>query len=86
LATAELCHLRSQVHRFATLAMILAARGELEAAVGAAGRMLDRAQGMESRRILDRVVAVSKVMQAKGDSIAVREFAERANDQLAAPM
>jgi hypothetical protein len=86
LSTADLSHLRSQVHRHATLAMVLAARGDAEAAAGAAHQMLDRAQGMESRRVRDRVMAVSGAIGALGDSIAAREFAERARDQLAAPM
>jgi len=86
LSTADLSHLRSQVHRHATLAMVLAARGDAEAAAGAAYQMLDRAQGMESRRVRGRVMAVSGAIRALGDSITAREFAERARDQLAAPM
>ncbi len=86
LSTANLSHLRSQVHRHATLAMVLAERGDAEAAVDAAHQMLDRAQGMESRRVRDRVRAVSGAIRGRGDSIAAREFAERARDQLAAPM
>jgi hypothetical protein len=86
LSTADVCHLRSQVHRFATLAMVLAARGEPEAAAGAAHQMLDRAQGMESRRVRDRVKAVSREIRAQGDSIVARELADRAKDQLTAPI
>jgi tetratricopeptide (TPR) repeat protein len=86
LSTADLSHLRSQVHRFATLAMVLAARGDSEAAAGAAHQMLDRAQGMESGRVRDRVMAVSEAIRAQGDSIVAREFAERAEDQLTVPM
>jgi tetratricopeptide (TPR) repeat protein len=86
LSTAELCHLRSQVHRFATLAMVLAARGEPDAAASAACQMLDRARGMESRRVCDRVIAVSRAIRAQGDSIVAREFAERARDQLTVPV
>jgi tetratricopeptide (TPR) repeat protein len=86
LNTADLSHLRSQVHRFATLAMVLAARGDLEAAADTAHQMLDRAQGMESRRVRDRVAAVTRAIGARGDSIVAREFAERARDQLATPM
>ena len=86
LSTADLSHLRSQVHRHATLAMVLAARGDAEAAAGAAHQMLDRTKGMESRRVRDRVVAVSGAINALGDSMAAREFAERARDQFAAPM
>lgn len=46
----EACHLRSQMHRFATLAMVLADRGQAEESAHAAGQMLDRARGMESGR------------------------------------
>jgi tetratricopeptide (TPR) repeat protein len=86
LSTAELSHLRSQVHRFATLAIVLAERGEPEAAASAAHQMLDRAQGMESRRVRDRVLAVSAAIRAHGDSIVTRDLAERARDQLTAPI
>jgi len=86
LSTADLSHLRSQVHRHATLAMVLAARGDAEAAAGVAREMLARAQGMESRRVRDRVMAVSGAIGALGDSLAAREFTERAREQFAAPM
>jgi tetratricopeptide (TPR) repeat protein len=86
LTTADQCHLRSQVHRFATLAMILAARGEPEAAADAGHRMLARAHGMESHRIRDRVAGVARAIGAGGDTLTAREFAERAKDQLTAPM
>jgi hypothetical protein len=86
LRTADLSHLRSQVHRFATLAMVLAAGKNVEAAVGAAQQMLDRAQGMESRRVRERVVAVSGAIREQGDSIVAEEFAERVRVQLTAPV
>lgn len=86
LASAESSHLRSQVHRFATLAMILAERGQADAAAGAAHQMLDRAQGMESRRLRERVRAVSGAIRAAGDGAVARELAERVADQLALPV
>src|SRR5579875_3179268 len=86
LAVAGQCHLRSQVHRYATLALVLAARGETGASAGAALRMLDRARGMESRRIRDRVRDVTQAIRARGDSAAAREVAERARDQFAVPV
>lgn len=86
LTTADLSHLRSQVHRHATLAMVLAARGDADAAAAAAHQMLDRAHGMESRRVRDRVMAVAGAIRGLGDSIAARDLAERARDQLATPM
>jgi hypothetical protein len=66
--------------------MVLAARDDVEASAAVAYQMLDRAQGMESRRVRDRVKAVSGAICAQGDSIVAREFAERARDQLNAPI
>jgi hypothetical protein len=86
LSTVELSHLRSQVHRFATLAMVLAEGADADAAVAAAQQMLDRAQGMESRRVRERVMAVRGAIRAQGDSVVAREFAERARDQLMMPV
>lgn len=86
LSTVELSHLRSQVHRFATLAMVLAEGADADAAVAAAQQMLDRAQGMESRRVRERVMAVCGAIRAQGDSVVAREFAERARDQLMMPV
>jgi tetratricopeptide (TPR) repeat protein len=86
LSTVELSHLRSQVHRFATLAMVLAEGADADATVAAAQQMLDRAQGMESRRVRERVMAVCGAIRAQGDSVVAREFAERARDQLMMPV
>ncbi len=86
LNAAERCHLRSQVHRYATLAVILAERGEAEESTAVATKMLDKARGMESRRVRDRVMVVSKAIQAQGDSMAAREFTERARDQFSVPL
>jgi hypothetical protein len=66
LSTVELSHLRSQVHRFATLAMVLAEGADADAAVAAAQQMLDRAQGMESRRVRERVMAVCGAIRTQG--------------------
>jgi tetratricopeptide (TPR) repeat protein len=86
LTTLGASHLRSQVHRFATLAMVLAARGEAEQAAGVAHRMLDKVHGMESKRLRDRVQAVAGAIQAAGTSAAARELVERAQDQLDIPI
>jgi hypothetical protein len=56
-AAAGESHIRGQVHRLATLATILAGQGQADAAAGVAGQMLDRATGMKSCRIQDRIVA-----------------------------
>src|SRR6266487_13442 len=86
LASVETSHMRGQVHRFATLAMVLAERGQVDTAAGVAHHMLDRVQGMESRRLRDRVQSVASAIQAGGDGVAARELAERARDQLATPI
>jgi hypothetical protein len=86
LSAAELCHLRSQVHRYATLAVILAERGEAEESTAVATTMLDKARGMESRRVRDRVLTVSRAIQAQGDSMAAREFSERVSYQFSVPL
>lgn len=86
LATADRCHVRGQVHRYATLAIVLAARGELEQGADAASQMLDRAQGMESRRVRDRAMAVSDALTGRGDSIVAREVSERVQAQFAVPI
>jgi tetratricopeptide (TPR) repeat protein len=86
ISISEACHLRSQMHRFATLAMILADRGQAEEGAHAAEQMLDRARGMESGRVRERVLAVSEAIRAQGDSIAVRDFAERVAEQFSVPL
>jgi hypothetical protein len=86
LRTAEGSHLRSQFHRFATLAMVLASGRDADAAVAAADQMLDRSAGMESRRVRDRLAAVCSAIGAQSDSAVAAEFAMRARQQLAAPI
>ncbi len=86
LATIGRCHVRGQVHRYATLAMVLAARGELEQGAHAAVQMLDLAHGMESRRVRDRVLAVSDAISEHGDNIVARELAQRVKAQFAVPV
>ncbi len=48
--------------------------------------MLDKAQGMESWRLRERVQAVCTAIRAKGAGAATRELVEWANDQLATPI
>jgi tetratricopeptide (TPR) repeat protein len=79
-AIAEHSHVRGQVHRFAALAMILAGQREAEAAAGVAATMLDRAAGMESGRIQDRVIAVRDAVSAHADGAAARALSERVAD------
>jgi hypothetical protein len=82
-STAGQCHLRGQAHRLATLAIVLAARGEAEHAAAVAARMLDHAQGMESRRIRDRAKSVTAAILACGDTMVTRELADRVDRQFA---
>lgn len=86
LNTADQCHVRGQVHRYATLAMVLAARGEIEQGADTALQMLDRAQGMESRRIRDHILAVSEAIGGRSDSIVAREVSERVKAQFTVPV
>ncbi|MEU8267560.1 transcriptional regulator [Sphaerisporangium sp. NPDC049002] len=85
LVSADECHLRGQAHRLATLALILAERGDLEQAVAAGGRMLDRAVGMESGVMADRVVTVADALRPY-DGRVVREFLTRVEQQAAIPL
>jgi hypothetical protein len=85
-AAAGESHMRGQVHRLATLATILAEQGDTDAAAGIAGQMLDRATGMESCRIQDRIVAVRDAVTAVSDGAAARNLAERVEDILGVPM
>jgi hypothetical protein len=77
--TAPHTHLRGQVHRYAGLALVLTARGELGRGAQTAGQMLDLAVGMESGRIHDRVDTVITALrpyQAQPDIAAVLERAD----------
>jgi hypothetical protein len=85
-AAAGHSHERGQVHRLATLAMILAGQGDADAAAGIAGQMLDKATGMESCRIADRISAVRDAITAISDGAAARQLSERVDEVLGAPM
>jgi tetratricopeptide (TPR) repeat protein len=80
LRTADTCHLRGQTHRLATFALVLAERGDVDRAVSTAETMLDRAQGMESERITERVSTVVAALKPF-DSRVVRELLPRAERQ-----
>lgn len=85
-AAAGQSHVRGQVHRFATLATILASQGDADAAAGIAGQMLDKATGMESCRIQDRIAAVRDAVTAVSDGAAARQLSERVDDVLGVPI
>ncbi|MFC0532070.1 hypothetical protein [Phytohabitans kaempferiae] len=80
--TAGATHLRGQVHRHAGLSLILAARGDLDRSVHVAGHMLDRADGMESGRIHDRIQHVARVLRPHAAESNVAAFLERADEYL----
>jgi hypothetical protein len=84
-AAAGHSHVRGQAHRLATLATILASQGDADAAAGIAGQMLDKAIGMESCRIADRIAAVRDAVTAVSDGAAARQLSERVDDVLGVP-
>jgi tetratricopeptide (TPR) repeat protein len=85
LRSADECHLRGQTHRLATLALVLAQRGEIDEAAAIGEKMLDRAEGMESGRIAERVGTVAEALKPYGGG-AVREFLSRADQQGGIPL
>src|SRR5262249_30271113 len=80
--TADVTHLRGQAHRYAGLALILGAQGDLDRSVHIAGQMLDRAEGMESGRIHDRIAHVARVLRPHATEPNVAAFLERADECL----
>ena len=64
----------------------MACQGDADAAAGIAGQMLDKAIGMESCRIKDRIAAVRDAVTAASDGAAARQLSERAGDVLGVPM
>ncbi len=79
-------HMRGHVHRLATLATILAGQRDTEAAIGIANEMLDKAVGMESCRITERLVAVRNVIVSASDGRAAVELSERVDDLTGIPV
>lgn len=83
--TAPETHLRGQVHRWAGYALVLIAQGEIEEAADAATTMLDRAIGMESGRLHDRLTSVVSALRPYSAEPEVASTLERAEVQLAEP-
>ncbi|MGH2602718.1 MAG: transcriptional regulator, partial [Dehalococcoidia bacterium] len=87
LSTAGQAHPRSQVHRLAVLADVLLAEGhDLDLAVDVGAKMLERAWGMESRRIRARLRELRAGMIRSADYQPARELVERINIALAVPL
>lgn len=80
--TAHLAHTRGQVHRYAGLAVIRAQRSRVDEALPAAWEMLERAGGMESGRLNDRVRSVRDALARRSTEPEVRAFVEQADGQL----
>lgn len=79
------CHLRGQAHRQATLALILAERGELEQAASTAKSMPDCTKGMESERLAERIESVTAALSTY-DTQPVKAFVARARQQAGIPL
>ncbi|MFF5077156.1 hypothetical protein ACFY36_08900 [Actinoplanes sp. NPDC000266] len=77
--TAPDTHLRGQVHRYAGLALVLTARGELDRGAHVAEQMLDHAIGMESGRIRDRVNTVITALRPYSAQPGIAAVLERAD-------
>ncbi|MEU7988050.1 hypothetical protein AB0B56_24565 [Streptosporangium canum] len=65
--------------------LVLAERRELDQAVTTAETMLERAQGIESERIAERVATVADALSPY-DARAVREFLTRVRQQARVPL
>ncbi|TVL93312.1 transcriptional regulator [Streptomyces sp. SAJ15] len=78
-------HTRGRAHRLATLTDIELLSGEGERAAGTAAEMLETVQGMESRRLRDRLVTVRNSLVSHGGG-ATQEVAELIDDVLGLPV
>jgi len=78
-------HDRGRVHRLAMLCQIELRRGEPDRAADTALEMTERARGMESRRLRDRLVLVRERLLASGGADA-RRAAEVVDSALRVPL
>ncbi|MET8052458.1 transcriptional regulator [Streptosporangium sp. NPDC005286] len=85
LRSVDACHLRGQAHRLATLALVLAERGDADQAAATAEMMLERVEGMESERVAERVATVTAALRPFS-TLTVREFLARAGQQARVPL
>ncbi|MGH3311091.1 MAG: hypothetical protein ACRDP3_10980 [Streptomyces sp.] len=84
-AVAVQTHARGRVHRLATLTDCEIKAGEVDRAAGSAQTMVEQMQGMESRRLNDRLTKVRRSLTATGSS-AVRDVVDRIDGALDLPM
>ncbi|WP_328899324.1 transcriptional regulator [Streptomyces sp. NBC_00441] len=78
-------HDRGRVHRLAMLTTVELRRGEADRAAATAVEMAERARGMESQRLRDRLRAVRADLAASGSADAERA-AERVEGALRVPL
>lgn len=84
-AVATQTHARGKVHRLATLSDCQLRGGDAELAAATATSMLDTMQGMESRRLNDRLIKVRRSMAGLA-SRETFEVVQRIDDTLRIPM
>jgi hypothetical protein len=84
-AVATQAHERGRVHRLATLSDCQLRAGDAERAAATAAGVLETMQGMESRRLRDRLVRLRRSMSGL-DSRATVEVVERIDDTLRIPL
>ncbi|MFF3324266.1 transcriptional regulator [Streptomyces sp. NPDC002889] len=78
-------HDRGRVHRLAMLSQIEIRQGEMDRAARTAAAMVERARGMESQRLRDRLRAVRQSLAASGSADA-EEAAELIDGALRVPL
>ncbi|WP_299542233.1 transcriptional regulator [uncultured Streptomyces sp.] len=78
-------HDRGRVHRLAMLTQVELRQGEADRAAGTASEMAERARGMESRRLRDRMRSVGADLRASGSAEAARA-AETIREALSVPL
>jgi hypothetical protein len=84
-AVATQTHARGRVHRLATLSDVQLRAGDAEHAAATAGEVLDIMEGMESRRLRDRLVKLRATMSSI-HSRATADVVERIDDTLRLPL
>ncbi|TQE35486.1 transcriptional regulator [Streptomyces ipomoeae] len=84
-AVATQTHARGRVHRLATLSECQLRAGDAEQAAATATDVLETMQGMESRRLNDRLVKLRRSMTGL-DSRATAAVVERIDDTLRIPL
>ncbi|RBM21357.1 transcriptional regulator, partial [Streptomyces sp. PT12] len=78
-------HARGRVHRLATLTRAEVAAGEAEQAAATAVEMVRTVQGMESRRLRDRLVSVRRSLSRAGGAAAA-DSVEMIDETLRVPL